>query len=226
MDDWESEHFQRFHYISESRLHRHTGWHSSCVSVWFQMLVLCLCPCLHPHCCYPSLPLLSFFVFAIASFATLSNCRVHAIHARHTHIQSIAVSYLLQMTGRKQWEREQSTSAGWTWWDWQRGEDNLLCHLSLYCCLSYITPSLSLYLPAHLSLTHFHHLSFSVLPSFPPTLSLSIFSHCHAQLPPSFSFSYTFISPLTCFSLLVYPCSWCQAPFVSFGGFKFLSSPL
>ena len=67
----------------------------------------------------------------------------------------------------------------------RRGEeDNLLCHLSLYGCLSYITPSLSLYLPAHLSLTHFHHLSFSVLPSFPPTFCLFIFSHSHAQLTP------------------------------------------
>lgn len=94
----------------------------------------------------------------------------------------------------------------------RRGEeDNLLCHLSLYGCLSYITPSLSLYLPAHLSLTHFHHLSFSVLPSFPPTLRLSIFSHSHAQLnslPHSLFLSHS--SHLSLFPPLFSPCLFTQ----------------
>ena len=101
----------------------------------------------------------------------------------------------------------------------ERGEeDNLLCHLSLYGCLSYITPSLSLYLPAHLSLTHFHHLSFSVLPSFPPTLCLSIFSHSHAQLnsPPSFSLFLSHSSHLSLVSPFLPLHSGCQASFVSF----------
>lgn len=95
-------------------------------------------------------------------------------------------------------------------------EDNLLCHLSLYGCLSYITPTLSLYLPAHLSLTHFHHLSFSVLqffPSHPVYTLLVILTLSSTPSPPSFSF--TLISPLTFLSL-------CQTSFVSSVALNFL----
>lgn len=50
--------------------------------------------------------------------------------------------------------------------------------------VDYSPPSLYTSLP----ISHFHHLSFSVLPSTPPTLCLSILSHSHAQLSSSSSF--------------------------------------
>ena len=132
----------------------------------------------------PSFLLLSSFYLRHRSPATLSTCRVHTSHATHTrththtHTQSKYGCVLPSTDARRITVREITVNiCSMTMMrlaERSRGEeDNLLCHLSLYGCLSYITPSLSLYLPAHLSLTHFHHLSFSVLPSFPPT---SVFS--------------------------------------------------
>lgn len=100
-----------------------------------------------------------FFCLRHRSLATLSTCRVHASHATYTHIQSKCSHVLPSTDARRITVREITVNiCSMTMMrlaERRRGEeDNLLCHLSLYGCLSYITPSLSLYLPAHLSLTH------------------------------------------------------------------------
>lgn len=104
----------------------------------------------------------------------------------------------------------------------ERREDNLLCHLSLYGCLSYITPSLSLYLPAHLPLTHSLppplFFCLTIFPSHPLFIHFQSFSRS-AKLSPSFSF--TLISPLTHF---FFPASSLRVPSLIclIWGFKFL----
>lgn len=69
-----------------------------------------------------------------------------------------------------------------------------------------LPPSLHTSLP----MSHFHHLFFSVLPSFPPTLRLCIFCHDHTPLSliPSLFLHLYLTSRL--------PHSGCQAPFVLF----------
>ncbi len=109
------------------------------------------------------LSLFSAFLSSPSLSATLSTCRVHAIHATHTHMHAHTYSkygcVLPSTDARRLTVREITVNICsmnmMRLAERRRGEeDNLLCHLSLYGCLSYITPSLSLYLPAHLSLTH------------------------------------------------------------------------
>ncbi len=92
----------------------------------------------------------------------------------------------------------------------RRGEeDNLLCHLSLYGCLYY---SLPLFIPPCPSLTHSLppplFFCLTVFPSHPLFIHFQSFSRS-AKLPPSFSFSFTLISPLAHFS---FPASSLRMP--------------
>lgn len=199
---------------------------SSCV------LPLCLHPCLPPCCscwcccCYPSFPPLLFLSSPWLSCYTVhlqGACKPCNTH-KHTHAQSKYGCVLPSTDARRITVREITVNiCSMTMMrlaERRRGEkDNLLCHLSLYGCLSYITPSLSLYLPAHLSLTHFHHLYFSVLSSFPSHplfFHFQSFSHS-TKLPPSFSFSsLSHSSHLSLISPSLSSHSRCQASFVSF----------
>lgn len=145
------------------------------------------------------------------SFATLSTCRVHGSHATHTHTHSRSKCgcVLPSTDARRITVREITVNICsmnmMRLAERRRGEeDNLLCHLSLYGCLSYITPSLSLYLPAHLSLTSTTSLFLSYCLSLPPSVyPFSVVLTLNKTPSPCLflSFSFTLISLLTLFSL-------------------------
>lgn len=143
-------------------------------------LLLCLHPSL-PLCCRcPS----SLLVSDIALFATLSTCReahtrTHA-HA-YTHTQLVWLCPTFHRCQENNSQRDNSQHLQHDHDEAGREEDNLLSPPSMAASLI-LTPSLSLYLPAHLSLTHSlpppRFLSYRL---FPPTLCLSTFSPSHAQ---------------------------------------------
>lgn len=138
-------------------------------------LMLALLLCLHP-----SLPLCrrcpsSLLVIDIALFATLSTCRETVQHTQactrapaHTHTQLVWLCPTFHRCQENNSQRDNSQHLQHDHDEAGREEDNLLSPPSMAASLI-LTPSLSLYLPAHLSLTHSltSTTSFSIVPSFP-----------------------------------------------------------
>lgn len=108
-------------------------------------------------------------------------CNTHRHAHAHTHTQLVWLCPTFHRCQENNSQRDNSQHLQHDHDEAGREEDNLLSPPSMAASLI-LTPSLSLYLPAHLSLTHSlpppRFLSYRL---FPPTLCLSTFSPSHAQ---------------------------------------------
>lgn len=160
-----------------------------------------------PAAAIPFSPLLSFSVFAIAACARVSTCRVHASHATNTHKHTQKV-WLCPTFYRCQEDNSQRDNSQHLQHEHDEagrgGEERRIIYSvtspSMAASLILLPPSLYTSLPISHSRT-FYHLSYFFCLFFLYFCLYSFSFLCSTKLPPSFSF--TFISPLPHFSLLV-----------------------